>query len=95
MPAEEGIGLDDEEGLLPEGRRLGQENQSDAVPIAELRAFGVALQDDELLAEKGILGDEVGSAADHVPGGAGNQRVRAGSEPALDAVAELVADGAE
>ena len=72
-----------------------QGNQSNAVPVAELGAFGVVLQDDELLAEECILGNKVDLAADHVTSGAGDQRVGAGSEPALDAVAELVADGAE
>ena len=70
-----------------------QGNQPNAVPVAELRAFGVALQDDELLAEEGIFGDEVGLAADHVTSGAGDQRIRVGSEPALNVVAELVAAG--
>ena len=95
MPAEEGVGLDDEEGLFPEGRCSGQEQESDAVLIADLRAFGVALEDDELVPEEGILGDEIGSAADHVTSCAGDQQVRTGSEAALDAVAELVRNGAE
>ena len=37
----------------------------------------------------------VGIAANHLSSDAGDQRVGAGSEPALDAVAEPVADGAE
>ena len=86
---------EEEESLFSEGRRPGQEKEPESVLIADLRAFDVALQDDELLAEEGILGDKIAPATDHITSGAGDQRVGAGSEPALDAVAELVADGAE
>lgn len=95
MPAEEGIGLDNEEGLSPEWCGSGQENQPDAVLIAELGAFDVALQDDQLLPEEGVFGDKVGFAANRIPSRPCNQRARAGFEAALDAVAELVRNGVE
>ena len=66
MPAEEGVGLNDEQGLLPEGRRPGQEQEPDAVPIAELRVFDLALEDDELVPQEGVLGDKLGLAANGI-----------------------------
>jgi hypothetical protein len=56
MPAEEGVGLDNQEGLSPEGRRSGEEKEPDAVLIADLGAFDLALQDDQLLPQEGVLG---------------------------------------
>jgi len=95
MPTEEGVGLDDEEGLFPERRRPGQEKEPESVPIAELMAFGVALQDDQLVPEECVLGDKIGFAANRILCRPCNQRARAGFEAALDAVAELVTDDAE
>ena len=66
MPAEEGIGLDDEEGLLPEWRRSGKKEEPDAVPIAQLGVFDLALQDDQLLPQEGVLRNELGLAANGV-----------------------------
>jgi len=37
--------------------------QPDAVPAAELGAFGMALQDNQLVPEEGVLGDKLGLAA--------------------------------
>ncbi len=69
MPAEKSIRLDDEESLFPEGRGPGQEQEPESVPIAELRVFDLALQDDQLVPEEGVLGDELGLAAHGILGG--------------------------
>ena len=90
MPAEEGVRLDDEKGLFPEGRCSGQEQESDAVLIAEPGAFDLALQDDQLLPEKGVLGDELGFAAHGILNRAYEESASAGFEHLLDAIADLV-----
>ena len=68
---------------------------SDVIATVELRAFDVALQDDQLLPKEGIFGDKVGFAANRIPSRPCNQRDGAGFEAALDAVAELVRNGVE
>ncbi len=73
MPAEEGVGLDNEEGLFPERRRSGQQKKPEAVPIAQFRAFDLAMEDDELVPEEGIFGDEMGSTANRILGGSCKQ----------------------
>ena len=73
MPSEERIRLDDEEGLFPEGRRSGQQKKPESVSIAELRAFDLALQDDELVPEQSVLRNELGLAANRIPGGSCKQ----------------------
>ena len=93
MPAQEGVGLDDEECLSPKRPRPCQKNQPDSVLIAEPGAFDVALQDNQLLPEEGIFGDEVGFAANRIPSRPCNQRACAGFELLLDAVAGLVRNG--
>ena len=73
MPAEEGVGLDDKEGLSPEGRRSCQQKKPEAVSIAQFRAFDLAMEDDELVPEEGIFGDEMGSTANRILGGSCKQ----------------------
>ncbi len=65
------------------------------IATAELWAFDVALQDDQLLPEKGILGDNVGLAADGILNRSCDQRARAGFEQLLDALSQVALDGAE
>ena len=48
-PAQQGVGLDDEEGLSPELGAGGQEDQSNAIAVGELGSFHLALEHDELL----------------------------------------------
>ena len=95
MPAEEGVGLDDGKGLFPERRRPCQEQEPESVTIADLGAFAMALQDDQLVPEKGILGDTVGLAADGILNRSCDEQVRAGFEAALDADANLLRIGLE
>ena len=90
MPAEEGVRLDDEKGLFPEGCRPGEEQEPDAVLIAELGAFDLALQDDQLVPEQSVLRNELGLAAHGILNHAYEERARAGFEAVLDAVADLV-----
>ena len=68
MPAQQGVRLNDEQRLLPEGRRPGQEQEPESVTIAELRVFDLALEDDQLLSQEGVLGDKLGLAANGILG---------------------------
>ncbi len=54
--------------------------------IIELRTFALALKDDELLTQEGVLGDEVGLAASQVAGCANRQGMGVGFEPAFDMI---------
>jgi len=56
MPTEEGVRLNDENGLFPEGRRPCQQDQLEAVPVAPLRVLDLALQYDRLVPQEGVLG---------------------------------------
>jgi hypothetical protein len=49
MPAQQGVRLEDEEGLLPELGTAGQENQSEAIAVGELGSLHLTLEHDELL----------------------------------------------
>lgn len=63
MPTQQGVRLDDEEGLLPELVAAGQEEESKAVAIGEMGLFHLAFEHDEPLSQHHILGDEVGAGA--------------------------------
>ena len=92
MPAQQGVRLNDEKGLLPEGRRPGQEQEPESIPIAESGVFDLALKDDQLLSQEGVLGDELGLAADRILGGSCKQRDGVGLEAVPYSIADLVGD---
>ena len=48
--------------------------------------FAQALQDDELLTQEGVLGNEVGFAASQISGGPNRRGMVVGLEPALDII---------
>ena len=66
--------------------------QADEIPVAELGALGLAVPDDELLAQKCISGGKVGSTATEFNIVIGGQGVSAGLETALDAIGDLMAE---
>ncbi len=92
MPAEEGVRLDNEKRLSPEGRRPCKQKEPEPVTTAELRVFDLALEDDELVPQEGVLGDELGLAAHGIPGSSCEQRDGGGLEALLYAIADLVGD---
>ena len=55
MPPEEGVWLNDREGLLPRSNQPGQQDKEDAIGPGERWPFHLTLEDDEWLAEEGIF----------------------------------------
>jgi hypothetical protein len=51
MPAQQGIGLDDVQGLLPELGTTGRQHQTKPVDIGQLGSFDLAVEDNELLVQ--------------------------------------------
>ncbi|MBN1993046.1 MAG: hypothetical protein JW953_10110 [Anaerolineae bacterium] len=51
MPSDQGIRLDDMQGLLPELGAASQQHQAKTVAIGQLGTFDLAVEHDELLAE--------------------------------------------
>jgi len=75
MPAQERIGLDDEEGFPPSADPAGEEDEPEAVGWGEARPADLAMEEDELLAEEDVLGSELGLAASEVEGRAKEDRM--------------------
>jgi hypothetical protein len=63
MPTEERVGLEDEDGFLPVLHAAREEDQPETIGWRKGRLLDWAVKDDELLAEQGILGDEIGFTA--------------------------------
>ena len=82
--------MNDEKGLLPEGHRSRQEKEPESVPIAESGVFDLALEDDQLVSQEGVLGDKLGPAAHRILGGSCKQRASIGLEHLLDALTHTV-----
>jgi len=75
MPAQERIGIEDEKGLLPTPDPAGEEDEPKAIGWGEPWLVNLAVEDDELLAEEGVLGDEFGIAASEIEGRAEKERI--------------------
>ena len=73
MPAQQGVGLDDEEGCFPRTQLVGQEDEGCSVAPGEGGAFRLATEDDHLLAQEGVLQDQIQSGAGHIGGYGGQQ----------------------
>lgn len=75
MPTEEGVGLEDEESLFPVLDVAGEEDEPEAIGLRNGGLFDLAVEDDKLLTEQRILGDEVGFGACKICGRAENDRM--------------------
>jgi hypothetical protein len=72
MPPQQGIWLNDHEGLLPRLNQPGQQDQEDAIGVRACGPFHLSLEDDELLPQEGIFGDQLCLASAKI--GEGGQR---------------------
>jgi len=77
MPAQEGIGLDDQQDRFPAWQLAGQKDKEGSVPPGEGRAFPLPLQDDELLAKQRVFQHQFRFAAGEIPGRAERQGIAA------------------
>ena len=75
MPAQERIGLEDEDGFLPMPDPADEEDEPEAIGWGEAWLVNLAVKDDELHAEEGVLGNEFGIAASDAEGRAEKERI--------------------
>ena len=75
MPTEEGIRLEDEQGFLPMLDATREENEPEAIRLRTSRLFDLTMKENELMAEKRILGDQVRLGASQVGNGSENHRM--------------------
>jgi hypothetical protein len=66
MPAEQRVGLDDDEGVPPGADSAGEQHQERAVGRRHGRALHAAAQHDHLVAEEGVLGGQLGPTPQEV-----------------------------
>ena len=77
MPAQERIGLDDQQGRSPAWQLAGQEDKEGPVTPGEGGAFPLPLQDDELLTKQRVFQYQFRFAAGEIPGCADSQGIAA------------------
>ena len=75
MPAQERIGLEDDDGFLPTPDPAGEEDEPKAIGWGEPWLVNWALEHDELPAEEGVLRNEFGIAASAIEGRAEKDRI--------------------
>jgi hypothetical protein len=71
-PREPRIWLHDHQGLLPRSNQPGQQDDEDAIGVRVYWPFHLWLEDDALLAQEGIFGDQLSLASAKI--GEGGQR---------------------
>ena len=92
MPAQQGVGLDNVQGLLPEAGAAGQQHQTKAVTVSQLGTFDLATEYNELLTEHRIFGDEVSLTAGDIGQGCDSECDGGWLDPLFNPVAEIVAE---
>lgn len=92
MPADQRVGLNDVQGLLPELGAASQQYQTKTVVVGQLGPFDLAVENNELLAQHSVLGDEVGLAAGHISQRGGDEGHRGWFSPLFDPATEVFAE---
>ena len=101
MPAQERVGIHQQQDVAPPGMQAGQDHQNEPIFAVEARPSRPrACEHKDLLAEEGVLGHQAGAGPDGVETGRPHERNRCagGPQQALDVPAKLgraSADGAE
>lgn len=78
MLAEERVGFQDKERILPVFDPTGEENKPEPIGLRKGRLFDLTVKDDELLTKQSIFSNEVGFAACQVGGRAEHNRMVGG-----------------
>ena len=78
VPAKNGLRLDEEQGAAPPGKKPREQDEQTALVAAKGGAFDAARCDDELLAQKRVLGDQLGARTGQIGDEATPRRSRAG-----------------
>ncbi len=75
MPAEEGVGFEAEGCLFPVLHATRKEDEPETIGLGKGRFFDLTVKDNQLLAQKCVLGDAVSFATGEVCDGAEHNRV--------------------
>jgi len=59
MPPQQGVWLNNHEGLLPGTNQPGQQDEEEAIGPGDRWPFHLSLENDELLAQEGIFRDQL------------------------------------
>ncbi len=88
MPAEEGVGLIDE-CFFPVFHATDEEDEPKAIGLRKGRLFDLAIEDHELLAEEGVLGDQLGFTSEKVSHCGDRYRIVSGLRAMEESVFEI------
>jgi len=78
MPAEDGLRFNEEDGVSPIAKPAGEHDEQGALPCADNRSLHRARGDDELLAERSVLGHQLVAGTEEVSNEIGRERRWAG-----------------
>src|SRR5215471_19145406 len=59
MPPQQGVWLNNHEGLLPGTNQPGQQDEKNAIGLRACWPFHLPLEDEQLLAQEGIFGEKL------------------------------------
>ncbi len=84
MPAQNGLRLDDEQGIFPAFHPAGEYDEEAAIRSREAWSLDRAVEDDELLAQQEVLRDQLRFTASEISDGAERRAVNKRLGPARD-----------
>ena len=95
MPVKQCLGFDDQQGLSPSVQSTGQQDKQAAIPRSQGRTFRLATENDELLAQEGILDDQLRLAARGIRDYSKQETAVDRLKPAFDALLKLLSSTGE
>ena len=97
MPVKQGVRLDEHKGVTPTRKPVGQGEEEDAIPGAEVGPLRTAGSDHKLMTKEGVFEEKLFGRAQEVGEGAVGDagRLAAGCQPGQGRTAKGGADAAE
>ena len=95
MPWQQGVRLNDHEGRLPGWELAGDVDKESAVTPGEGWAFGVSLEDNELLAQEGVFEDQFRFRAGKVQDGVEGQGLVVGLGSTTETLLDVRSQGSQ
>ena len=89
MPSQHGVWLYNNEGLLPPSNQPRQQDEEHAIGSGDGWPVHLSLEDDELVAEKGVFREKLGLASAQVGEGGQRQGASRGKVKRVGEVSEL------
>lgn len=95
MPAQERVGLDNQQGVTPALKAASECHEQAAIPSDQLGLLGLTVENDELLTQDRVLGDQVAATTNKITHHAAGEGFSRGLCPCLGGAFNPINEGLE